>query len=436
MLNTMDNLGRESESQEFKKSMAEMDEGLKSLVSMLNKNGIASVYFGVEDNGDVIGLDIGKNTLKDITDKIYERIEPRIIARIDILNASDGRKYIHVRAKGTERPYTYKDEVFVRSGESNRKAPMSEIRNMILSSGDNLIETSSLQTDLSFSELVSILREKGMDVSDDDRLRKSLDLLNLEGRYNFQAELLSDQNNIPLTVVVFKGIDRTSISIRTDYAGHSLLKETKSVIDYVSSLNETSVDMSDVIRKETSLFDIDSFKEAWINACVHNNWINRIAPTVHIFDDRLEVISYGTLPYWLSMDDFYSGKSMPVNKSLMRVFIQAGLTEHTGHGVPVIVSSYGEGAFDIGPSTVVVVMRFGRARIASRLRQDNVMPMTDRELRVLDAIRIDPKGSFEDISIITGISKSTIAKIAVKLKERGMIERVGNRRNGYWKVND
>jgi len=74
MLNTMDNLGRESESQEFKKSMAEMDEGLKSLVSMLNKDGIASVYFGVEDNGDVIGLDIGKNTLKDITDKIYERI--------------------------------------------------------------------------------------------------------------------------------------------------------------------------------------------------------------------------------------------------------------------------------------------------------------------------------------------------------------------------
>ena len=432
----MDNLGRESEIQEFKKSMAELGDGLKSLVAMLNKNGFASVYFGVDDSGDVIGLDMGKNTLKDITDRIYERIHPQIIAQIDVLTSSDDRKYIHLTARGTERPYTYLDDVYVRTGESNRKAPISEIRHMILTTGDNLVESASNNQELTFSELVSILSNRGLNVKDDDRLRESLNLYNIEGRYNIQAELLSDQNNIPLTVVIFKGTDRTSISIRKDYSGHSLLNEVRSVMDYVMALNETKVDMSKSIRKDIPLFDEDSFKEAWVNACVHNNWLGRIAPTVHIFDDRMEIISYGTLPYWLSLEEFYSGKSMPVNGSLMRIFIQAGLSEHTGHGVPIIVSAYGENAFEMDPGTVVVTLRFRHVRSAAMFRTGMEEPMTDKEIKVLDAIRVNPNGSVGELAIMTGISKSTVAKITMRLKEKGRLERIGNRRSGYWKVND
>ena len=432
----MMNLGRESEIQEFKKSMAELNEGLISLVAMLNKNGIGSVYFGVDDNGNVSGLVLGKNTVKDITDRIYERIKPSITAGIEVLETPDAKRYIHVSVKGLERPYTYLEDVYVRSGESNRKAPMSEIRQMLLSSDDVLIESHSHRNDLTFSELVSVLKDSGLDVRDDERLRKSLSLYNNEMEHNFQAELLSDQNCIPLTVVVFKGKDRSSISIRKDYSGHSLIREVRSVIDYVRALNETRVDMSDAVRKDISLFDEDSFDEAWINACVHNNWIGHIAPTVHIFDDRMEIISYGTIPYWLSIDDFYSGRSMPVNKSLMRIFIQAGLTEHTGHGVPVIVSKYGEQAFDIGPSTVCVTLRFRHPRVAASFRSEESRPLTTKELELLDAIRINPNGTFEDLSAVTGISKSTIAKIAMNLKKSGKIERIGNKRTGYWKVNE
>ena len=432
----MDNIGRESETKEFKKSMSELGEGLISLVAMLNKNGVANVYFGVKDNGDVIGIQLGKNTVKDITDKIYERIEPSVIAKIDILESNDGLKYILVTAKGNNRPYSYEGVIYVRTGESDRKAPLSELRRMILSSGDNLIETTSLNHDLTFKELCNILRDNGNDVNDDERLRNSLNLVNDQGEYNFQAFLLSDQNNIPLTAVVFNGFDRTSLSIRKDYSGHCILSEMKSVQDYVLSLNETYADMTVPERKDVSLFDEKAFEEAWINACVHNNWITHMAPTVHIFDDRIEIISYGSIPYWLSMDDFYNGKSMPVNDSLMRVFIQTGFAEHTGHGIPVITSAYGKDAFRISDGSICVTLRFKHVRYSASLRENMNVPLTDKEMAVLDAIRMYPKGTLDEYSRVTGISTSTIGKITVRLKEKKLIERVGNKRSGFWKVNE
>lgn len=56
-------LGQENEFQEFKVGLAELDVGLKSLSAMLNRNGKGTVYFGVNNDGTVCGVNIGPNTL-------------------------------------------------------------------------------------------------------------------------------------------------------------------------------------------------------------------------------------------------------------------------------------------------------------------------------------------------------------------------------------
>lgn len=429
----MDNIGREDETQEFKESTAEMDEAMESICAMLNNSGKARVFFGVRDNGDVIGQMIGKNTLKSISMSVRDSIEPSVVAKITVLNSSDGKEYISVETQGTVRPYTVKGNILVRTGAENRKAPLSELRRMILSSGDNLLDTSSYNQDLTFSELCTMLRNRGFDVQDDERLRKSFGLLNSEGKLNYQAQLLSDQNNIPLSVAIFRGTDRSDMSFRKDYGGRSLLIEVNQVLDFVQAQNEVSVEVGTGNRKETELFDGKAFREAWINACVHNNWIGHIAPTVHIFDDRMEVISYGSIPYWLSMEDFFSGMSLPVNDALMRVFVQTGLTEHTGHGIPVITSAYGKEAFDLTNGTVTVTLRFrGLRSAASRHAMEE--PLTDREMSVLDAIRSNPYAKLNDVAYMSGVSRTYVGKVVLKLKEKGLIERMGNQRTGYWKV--
>lgn len=57
------NLGKESETIEFKESSSELKAGIRSITSMLNKKQHCLLYFGVKDNGDMIGQEIGSNTL-------------------------------------------------------------------------------------------------------------------------------------------------------------------------------------------------------------------------------------------------------------------------------------------------------------------------------------------------------------------------------------
>ena len=68
--NIMLNLGLESEVLEFKKSTSELNEGIISIVAMLNKSGKGTLYFGVKNNGDAVGQPYSENTLRDISRKI------------------------------------------------------------------------------------------------------------------------------------------------------------------------------------------------------------------------------------------------------------------------------------------------------------------------------------------------------------------------------
>ena len=51
----MMNLGMESETLEFKKSTSELTDGVIALSSMLNKHGEATLYFGVKNDGTIVG---------------------------------------------------------------------------------------------------------------------------------------------------------------------------------------------------------------------------------------------------------------------------------------------------------------------------------------------------------------------------------------------
>ena len=61
--------------------------------------------------------------------------------------------------------------------------------------------------------------------------------------------------------------------------------------------------------------------------------------------------------------------------------------------------------------------------------------VTDTERRILDKLRIDPGYSYVMIAETLGISKKTVAAHVKSLKEKGVIERVGNNKTGYWKIN-
>ena len=65
------NLGKESETLEFKKTTGEMKEAMVSISSILNKHGIGTLYFGVKPNGDIIGQDVSESSITTIRPHYY-----------------------------------------------------------------------------------------------------------------------------------------------------------------------------------------------------------------------------------------------------------------------------------------------------------------------------------------------------------------------------
>lgn len=98
-------------------------------------------------------------------------------------------------------------------------------------------------------------------------------------------------------------------------------------INLVESYNETKVTLNSHQRKEEKLFDSNSFKETWLNACLHNDWKKMNPPAIYMFTDRIEIISTGSIEGKLTKEEFFKGVSKPVNKKLQKIFGQLGCVE-------------------------------------------------------------------------------------------------------------
>ena len=429
------NLGIENEYQEFKEGLGQLDKGLKSLSAMLNKHGQGTVYFGVKDNGDVCGLSIGKETLMDIRNRIRDKIDPRIYADISECSADD-KKYIKVSASGSDIPYCFDGRYYIRNVSADEQASNEILRKMLSSSDSDIIrQMSSPKQDLTFKSLFALLSANGKHPKDSEEFYGNYGLLNRDGKFNINAYLLSDNNSLSIKVVVFDGLDKSVMSKRTDYGSKCLLLSVSEVAEYFNSININKINFDGIVRKEESLFDFASFREAWINACLHNDWKNGIAPSVYMFDDRIEIVSYGGLPFSLSKEGFYSGTSVPVNKSLLTIFMAAGYAEQSGHGVPTIVDKYGKDvfSFDDGMVKVSIPLAFERVDVLQRkemlLRKNG---LTVNQKAVYETLDNDGHLSLNDVATMTGLSPSGVKKICEKLQEAGLVRREGSKKDGVW----
>lgn len=423
----------ETELQEFKTSLSELDKGIDSITAMLNKGCKASVYFGVSDYGEIVGIDgqLGKETIKKIEQRINEYVKPSIVPSIALENY-DGKTIIHVTVSGNRRPYSCAGNYRIRVGSSNKQIDPELLGDLFFSSQNASLEsTESINQDLSFNKLRQLYISKGLSI-ENTSFESNAGLL-INGKYNCLAQLLADENDISIKVVRFKGTDKLQMLSRNEYGYKCLLLAMQQANDYVASLNETRVDIeSGLVRKEIPLFDMHAFEEAWTNACLHNKWIKNIPPAIYVFSDRIEIVSTGGLPFDFSEEDFYKGVSHPVNIGLQKVMGQLGLVEQTGHGNLVIVAKYGRDAFDIQDSHITVTIPFAFVPSMSEINIDELLPS---QVKILKTIKDNPQKTIKEIAALAGIGVSRTSEIISDLKSIGKLERVGSRKSGYWKVN-
>ncbi|MCQ2069679.1 MAG: putative DNA binding domain-containing protein [archaeon] len=433
----MTNIGLESETVEFKSGMGQMDKGLLGLTAMLNRHNHGTVYIGVDDQGEVVGMQIGKDTLEKIRNRIDSMVLPKCLPDIDILHTEEGKGYIRISCSGYASAYSFNGRYYVRNVTSNVSMTPEMLTRMLLSKGMDLPKMLTAPTqEMTFSAFARYLETRNVHVRTDKGFYESHGMTDADGRFNVLAYLLSDQNNVPMQVVMFEGTDKRSLSHRTDFGRRSLIISAGLVLDHMQSYQSTKVLLKDGARKETDLFDMEAFREAWINACVHNDWKTMVPPSVFVFEDRIEVQSYGSIPFMLSLEEFYSGKSMPVNKSLFDMFILADYSEQSGHGIQKIVGSYGRQSISMGEGIITVTLPFSFIPDHPRkhaFKEIEKGLLNKSDIGVLEYLGKNRHVKIGQVGEALGLSVPAVSKIVSKLKSNGYLVNEGNNRLNSWR---
>ncbi|MDO4982875.1 MAG: putative DNA binding domain-containing protein [Eubacteriales bacterium] len=436
--------GKYIESDKTELKVRYSDTIVKEIVAFLNTEG-GTIIIGVSDDGEIVGVSRVDETMQKLSDIITGQIEPNPQEIISTqLKFDEGKTLIVIDVpKGNRNIYCIKKYGFssvgcpVRIGTTCREMTPQQIRaryELNILDHEYMLKVNAKYADISFRTFKVYYSEKGYHLSDSS-IETNFNLRTEKGNYNLLAELLSDQNNIPLIFAKFKGRNKASISERSDYGHGCILLAYEKIKNRLTAENICVSDTSVRPRKDSYLFDLDCANEAVINAIVHNDWTVS-EPLISFFEDRMEVFSHGGLPSGLSTEQFFGGVSKPRNATLMRIFMNMDITEHTGHGVPTIIERYGKEAFEITDSSIKCTIPFDEA-VLSQIRSENVglnVGLTDTEKKILKLLITEPKDSAASLSEKTGVSKRTAERALKSLREKDYISRSGSKRDGYWIV--
>ena len=356
-------------------------------------------------------------------------------------------------------PTAYKHIRYFRIGSSRERLDKFPDREAYLFSilrhgVPSITNTPSEHQDLTFEKLMIYYGAKGITLNNQN-FKKNLGLLTEDGKYNILAQLLSDNSHLPLRVAIFSGKTKADnlYSVR-EFGYQCLLYSLDEVLRYGDVLNIIQADERGrvVERKDVPLFEDQAFREAVINAFVHNKWVSGNEPMLTVFSDRIEIMSRGALPENQTMEGFFNGDSVPVNPKLSEIFLQLHISEKTGRGVPTITQKYGREAFEFRENSIVVTIPFnwinvkeqrseyefsympgGIIRDSSAINKEIVFLSRTKRI-IISLMEQDPNITIPEIALELGLSKPAIDKAIASLKKDGFIRRIGPNKNGSWMV--
>lgn len=240
-------------------------------------------------------------------------------------------------------------------------------------------------------------------------------------------------------VAIFSGKTKADniYSVR-EFGNQCLLYSLDEVLRYGDVLNIIQADETHrvVERKEVPLFENDTFREDVINAFVHNKWVDGNEPMITVFSDRIEILSRGSLAPQQTMEGFFAGESVPVNRKLSEILLQLHISEKTGRGVPVITKQYGRDAYEFRENSIVVTIPFKWINAMGDKVDDKEKEyrLTHTQGRILAELRNNPNITKPGLADKVGVGKTTIDNGISVLKKYEFIKRVGSNKSGYWKV--
>ena len=424
---------------EFKIKLTDKFE--EEVISFLNTNG-GNIYLGINDKGDIIGINGNIDLLqRTIKDRIKDNIMPSTLGLYDVIVLEkDNKKYIKVIiAKGNERPYYLKgmgmtpDSCFIRVGSSIQSMSSEMINNEFSKRTRNSLKNIvSPKQDLTFSQLKIYYEEKGFSIN--NNFLKQLDLYTDDGKYNYNAYLLADNNSISIRFGKYDGINSVNLIENEDFGNCCIIKATKNILNKLEIENKTFTKIEYPERQEIKMYDYIAVREAVVNAIVHNDWSNEYSPKFEIFSDRLVISSNGGIQDNTTKEEFLEGFSLPKNKELMKVFNDLDLVEQMGTGIIRILQSYNKDSFEFFPNFIRVTFPFNENKFKTNTKEIKNNNLTEIQNSIIGLMLDSPTITQETLARLLDVNIRTIQRNIKTLIDVGLIERTGSTKKGEWIV--
>lgn len=345
------NLGIENEALEFKKSTGELKEAMYSICAILNKHQHGELYFGVKPDGTPIGQVVTEESLREVSQKIKNHIEPKIYPEIRKV-VLDGRDCIHVKFSGEQIPYFAYGVARIRVADEDLPMSPEEITNLLLKSGregnrwENLLSNKTIDDvdeDL-LRKYTTQAHEAGriaISYTDKKTVLNQLELTDGDKLLNAGKALFSDDLIQDVQMAIFATTERLTFNDIQRHHG-PVLKLVDIAEKYIKSNIHWKVEFTGARqRTEIPEIPVDAIREALLNSFCHKDYSSGESNEVAIYKDRVEIYNPGTFPEGLEPQDFIDRAERPIrrNPKIARILYYSKDIESFGTGLKRIADA-------------------------------------------------------------------------------------------------
>lgn len=443
----------ESDTIEFKKSTGEWKEIVETLSAFANTRG-GIVLVGVDKNGKICGVNIGKSTLEDITNKITTNTEPKLYPEINV-KTLDKKKIIVIKVEAYPydvvlafgKPFKRVGRNTIRMSKDEYKRKILEIHKRELYFDGQICPEAKLSDidERKVKEFVKKAQNKRkLDIdktlSLEEILRK-LKLMKEENLTNAGILLLgkSPQDffmQVGVKCIRFKGTDITADMLDfKDVEGDLFeqLEETENFIFRNIGLKAWLEDRK-LERQEKWEYPPKAIREALVNAIVHRDYRSSGKVQVRIYDDRIEFWNPGKLPSgWTPETLKGEHTSEPFNPLIFKMFFWVGEVEEVGSGTNKIVSWCKEWKLpepEFGANGTSIFVKIRKDILTEEYLKE--LGLNERQIKAVMHVKKEGKITNKEYQKIANVKGRTATADLNELVNKNIFQKVGTTGRGTY----
>ena len=477
--NAVHNLVYAVESQTFdRKSIKIAAKDLATIVvAFANADG-GTIAIGIADDGELEGIDKHQEHVNELLRVPFDFCQPTVKVSVERLPFfHDNGESDHILLMNVQQSQkvhaNQKDEVFYRVGDKSKKLTFDERLQLLYDKGEMVYESKSVfgasLDDLDLQLVQSYCDLIGYTKSPLEYLEQNDKLIVKEGnRYKISSAAIllfgrKPQNFFPRAQVRFikyqgtEALTGAQMNVMKDvvFDGTILDMVNKSIAFVGTQIREHTYLGKDARFVTKAEYPEFVWKELIINAITHRDYsILGTDIQIKMFDDRISVESPGNLPSIVRLDNMryvHFSRNPIIAKFLkMHKFVR-----EFGEGVDRMYRELQEAGNPSPKYEQIAFMIVGTAyssMFAHSVETEGIltetMEETEKDLekdlekisenqsKILELMRLNPYITQEELSKKIGINSKNIRNNILKLKNAGLITRIGPDKGGRWQVNE